>query len=53
MGIGRMAVQHEVGEISNTDHYIFELMSMDNISETITDKNQNQLDSFVDKVTEV
>ena len=53
MGIGRMAVHHEVGEISNTDHYIFELMSMDGISETITEKDQNSLSSFVDTVTEV
>ena len=53
MGIGRMSVQHEVGEISNTDHYIFELMSMDSISETITDRDQNSLSSFVDTVTEV
>lgn len=53
MGVGRIAVHHEVGEISNTDHYIFELMSMDGISETITGKDQNGLDSFVDKVTEV
>ena len=53
MGIGRMAVQHEVGEISNTDHYIFELMSMDGISETITNRDQNSLSSFFDTVTEV
>ena len=53
MGIGRMAVQHEVGETSNTDHYIFELMSMDGISETITERDQNSLSSFVDTVTEV
>ena len=53
MGIGRMSVQHEVGEISNTDHYIFELMSMDGISETITERDQNSLSSFVDTVTEV
>lgn len=53
MGIGRMSVQHEVGEISNTDHYNFELMSMDGISETITDRDQNGLDSFFDTVTEV
>ena len=53
LGIGRMAVQHEVGEISNTDHYIFELRSMDGISETITERDQNQLNSFVDTVTEV
>ena len=53
MGIGKMAVQHEVGEISNTDHYIFELMSMDGISETITNRDQNSLSSFVDTVTEV
>lgn len=53
MGIGKMAVRHEVGEISNTDHYIFELMSMDGISETITERNQNSLRSFFDTVTEV
>ena len=53
MGIGKMAVQHEVGEISNTDHYIFDLMSMDGISETIIDRDQNSLSSFVDTVTEV
>ena len=53
MGIGKMAVNHEVGEISNTDHYIFELMSMDGISETIIDRDQNSLSSFVDTVTEV
>ena len=53
LGIGRMAVHHEVGEISNTDHYIFELMSMDGISDTITERDQNSLSSFVDTVTEV
>ena len=53
IGIGKMAVRHEVGEISNTDHYIFELMSMDGISETITERDQNSLSSFVDTVTEV
>ena len=53
MGVGKMAVWHEVGEISNTDHYIFELMSMDGISETITERDQNSLSSFFDTVTEV
>lgn len=53
MGIGKMAVRHDVGEISNTDNYYFELMSMDGISETITDRDQNSLSSFVDTVTEV
>lgn len=53
MGIGKMSVKHETGEISDTDYYYFEVMSMDGISETIAEKNPGSFEQFVDTVTEV
>lgn len=53
MGVGKISVRHEVGEISTTDYYYFEVMSMDGISETIAGKDAESFDQFVDTVTEV
>ena len=53
LGAGKMSVRHETGEISDTDYYYFEVMSMDGISETIVEKDPGSFDPFVDTVTEV